>query len=739
MLFASQTAGAEMKGRLFSFRFYPQPTGDPGHDRHARTLQFACLLLAILIGIVAALDFVTLDLNALPVLGIAMVGLVAALIMNRGGAWKSAGWTAFLAMLLAAVLLVLRAHDGFRSLAMLLFPALLLISVMLLDRIFYIATAGVVLVTVTVLGFAEMQGLTRAIPGVRSPTNYQSIFYVDLILLVFAMIGSRFAGNTQANVSDLRTFISRLSATNLELTESARALRESEAALRESERLLKNAERIAHIGHWQWDLQTNRVSGSEEMYQVFGKPLDYEPSYGGFLEDLMPPDRERMQELVKDSLARKVGHSMEYQITVPDAGLRTISCTWEVLLDGEGAPARIFGTCQDITDSRRAQEEFFSRQKLESVGTLASGIAHDFNNLLGGVLGNAELALRELASGSVPEDELKIIRDVAIRGSEIVRELMIYAGKDSEVRELVDLSQIVKEMLELLKVSVSKRAKLETDFGEGLPPVWANAAQIRQIVMNLVTNASEALGERDGVIRVTTSCVEGDPDSSAGASDPLEHGGHLQLEVSDTGCGIPHEIRANVFDPFFTTKSAGHGLGLAVVSGIVRGLGGMIRVTSEPGRGTKFQILLPSAKTESGSRGNTIPSSDLLERSEHVSVLVVEDEDILRQAVTKMLRKAAFAVFEAADGSSGIEILRAESGNIDVILLDMTIPGASSQEVLAQAAKARPETRVILTSAYSQEMITQGMDAQQVVCFIRKPFRMADLVEAIRNAVSLPV
>jgi PAS domain S-box-containing protein len=680
-------------------------------------------------------DVIEGDLSALPILGSAIVSLIAAFIINWQGMWKWAAWTAFLAVVLTAVLLVLQARDGFRSLAMLLFPGLLLISAMLLDRVFYIATAGSVLITVAALGVAEIHGLTRAIPGVRSATNYESVVYVDLILLIFAAIGGRFVRDAESNVSDLRTLISRLSATNLELTESARALRESEAALRVSERQLKNAERIAHMGHWQWELQSNRVSGSDEMYRIFGKPLDYVPSYGGFMDDLMPPYRERMQELIEDSLATKVGHSIEYQVRGADGDLRTISCIWEVLVDDGGTPLRIFGTCQDITESRRAQEESFSRQKLETVGTLATGIAHDFNNLLGGVLGQAELALNELAAGSAPEKELKAIREVAVRGSEIVRELMIYAGKDSEVREPVDLRQIVKEMLELLKISVSKHASLETDFSEDLPAVWANAAQIRQVVMNVVANASEAIGERDGVVRVTTRSVKVDLDSSAAISDHLADGDYLQLEVSDTGCGMSEQTRARAFDPFFTTKSAGHGLGLAVVSAIVRGLGGAIRVTSEPGKGTTFQILLPRAKAGSGGSSGAMPSSDLAAGPQHAAVLVVEDEDILREAVVKMLRKKGFEVFEAANGTSAIDLLRAKIGNIDLILLDMTIPGASSREVVAEAAKLHPSTRVVLTSAYSQDMITRMMDAPQIASFIRKPFRIGDLVQTLQSAL----
>jgi nitrogen-specific signal transduction histidine kinase len=404
-----------------------------------------------------------------------------------------------------------------------------------------------------------------------------------------------------------------------------------------------------------------------------------------------------------------------------------------VSLDEEGLPTRLFGACQDITDSRRAQQDDFARKKLESVGTLAGGIAHDFNNLLGGVLAQAELALAERASGSYPEDELTAIRNVAIRGSEIVRQLMMYAGKESEVLGLVDVSRVVVEMLELLKVSSSKRATLVTDLGQGLPAIRASAAQIRQIVMNLVTNASDAIGDRDGAIRVTTGLVT--PGQAATITKGLAEGDYLQLEVSDTGCGMSQEMQAKVFDPFFTTKAAGHGLGLAVVHGIVRGLRGAIHLASEPGKGTTFQVLLPCVESTavvasdqmSGAAGEPVhPSPEFI-------VLVVEDEDPLRQAVVRMLRMTGFAVLEAADGAAAIDLLRANQGKIDLILLDVTIPGASSHEVIAEAAQTRRNIRVILTSAYSREMLTPPMSISQIHGFIRKPYQLGDLVQTLRN------
>jgi two-component system cell cycle sensor histidine kinase/response regulator CckA len=397
----------------------------------------------------------------------------------------------------------------------------------------------------------------------------------------------------------------------------------------------------------------------------------------------------------------------------------------------------------DVTDARRSQEESFTRQKLESVGTLARGIAHDFNNLLGGVLAQAELGLSEWSAGSSPQEELNTIRNAAIRGSEIVRQLMIYAGKESGVAGPVDVTEIVKEMIELLRVSVSKHARLETNLGQALPAVWANAAQVQQIVMNLITNASEAVGDRDGVIRLTTRHLKVSRNSSESIWDRLPEADYLQLEITDTGCGMSPEIRAKVFDPFFTTKASGHGLGLSVVDGIVRDFGGAIHVSSEPGQGATFRVMLPCAKTAANAAaiaagkvaGANIPALVRTTCTEQSTVLVVEDEDTLRHGVVRALRREGFLVLEASNGSAAIDLLRAHDAKLDVMLLDITLPGASCDEILAASAQTRPDIKVVLTSAYGEEVVAPLRPVSQVSAFIRKPFKLADLVQTLRSAL----
>jgi PAS domain S-box-containing protein len=414
-----------------------------------------------------------------------------------------------------------------------------------------------------------------------------------------------------------------------------------------------------------------------------------------------------------------------------------INLTASIILGADGELLHGLAMVEDITEMKRNQEEAFFRQKLESLGTLAGGIAHDFNNILGAVQAQAELAQAEADAGSSCRQELKAIGEVAMRGSEIVRQLMIYAGTESGAVELVDLSKTVDEMLALLKVSVTKHALITADLDPDLPAILASASQVRQIVMNLITNASDAIGDRDGVIRVSTKHVTLSGEWAAIPSRPLPNGHYVQLEVSDTGRGMSPETQANVFDPFFTTKSAGRGLGLAVVQGIVRSLGGSIHLASELDKGTTFQMLLPCVEAAVVANGRVMPGvGEPAAPTRHCAVLVVEDEGNLRQPVVKMLSKNGFEVFEAADGTSAIDLLRAHGTRIDAVLLDMTLPGASSREIIAEAANAKPDIRVILTSAYSREIIEGSMSAPQIRSFIRKPFQFGDLLEALRSSLS---
>jgi PAS domain S-box-containing protein len=398
-----------------------------------------------------------------------------------------------------------------------------------------------------------------------------------------------------------------------------------------------------------------------------------------------------------------------------------------------GRIQRIVGACIDTTEFKRTQEAALARQKLESLGVLAAGIAHDFNNLLGRLLAETEMAETELAEGSSPVQELQIVKSVAIRAGEMVRELMIYSGQDDAILDSLDLSRLVAEMLELLKISISKHATLFVDLPQILPAVRANAVQIRQVVMNLITNASEALGDQEGVISVTISVVGSCLGSFSYSQADFSQGGYLRLEVRDTGCGMSEEVQSRIFDPFFTTKFAGRGLGLAAVQGVIRSHGGTIGVVSAPGQGSRFEILLPYI-SQPGGATRAVPTSVAELGSVAGVVLVVEDETILRRAVSKMLRKEGFLVVEAGDGKIGVNLFRANEPDIDVVLLDVTLPRMSGREVLEELRRIRPDVKVILTTAYGQDEAFSSVGGPHPWGYVRKPYQLSELTKLLQRA-----
>jgi PAS domain S-box-containing protein len=522
----------------------------------------------------------------------------------------------------------------------------------------------------------------------------------------------------------------RVMGINLDITDRKLAA----AALRETEARFRNMADTAPVMIW--------MAGPDKRGTFFNKCcLDFtgntiEEKLGdGWAENLHPEDREQFLQIYSSSIDARQEFRSVFRLKRADGEYRWVLCTGVPRLEPGGVFAGYIGSCIDITDVKRAQEEALARQKLESLGVLANGIAHDFNNLLGAILASTELALTVHAEGLPIEDLLLRIKTASIRGAEVVRLLMTYGGNENPAFEPVDISALVAELLGLLRVSISKHATIEVELDTALPAVLANAAQIRQTVMNLVVNASEAIGERDGKIRVSTSRVNVDPDSPLASTSNLAAGDYVRLVISDTGSGMTPEVQARIFDPFFTTKQAGRGLGLAAVQGIIRKHGGALRVASISGHGSHFEILLP-ATGDTAWEGKEIPTSRPAYASGRPlgTVLVVEDETILRTAVSKMLRKEGFSVIEAGDGNTGANLFRDNESSVDVVLLDVTIPGISGPEIVEELRRIRPDVKIVLTSAFSQDRSLLLTGGQQQWGYIRKPYQFSELTRLLQKA-----
>ena len=457
----------------------------------------------------------------------------------------------------------------------------------------------------------------------------------------------------------------------------------------------------------------------------------------GWAEGVHPDDLASCMDTYSSSFDARGSFQMEYRLRRSDGEYRWVLDNGVPRFDPGGLFSGYIGSCIDITDLKRSQEVALTRQKMESLGVLAAGIAHDFNNLLGGILASAEAALADRGDGSVVDDELRRIRTASMRGGEIVRQLMIYGGSENPAFEPVDVSLLVGELMELLKASVSKNAVLKADLGKNLPAVLGSPAQIRQVVMNLVINASEALGDVQGEIAITVTVTPAGIGSGDDCNRAARHarGRHICLAVTDTGTGMTPEVQARIFDPFFTTKSAGRGLGLAVIGRIVGSHGGTVNVVSEFGRGSRLEILLPcigapAAKPGAGQAVETAGKS--MSRCE--TILLVEDEDALRGAVARMLRRKGFSVIEAGDGVSGVDLFRARAEGIAVVLLDLTLAGKPGQEVLAELRRIRPGVPVILTTAYSREMALATVGGPQSWLYLRKPYPFSELEALLGDA-----
>ena len=504
----------------------------------------------------------------------------------------------------------------------------------------------------------------------------------------------------------------------------------TEAAQRESEEQFRNIADSSPVMMWVTGPDKGCTFVNKGWLAFTGHTLEQELG-NGWQANVHPDDLQDCLATYTAAFEARRNVQLEYRKRRADGEYRWVLGIGMPRFGPDGEFAGYIGNCNDITDLKHSWVEDAARQKLESVGRLAGGIAHDFNNLLGGVLAQADLALTELAAGANPQEQLNNIRGVAIRGAGIVRQLLIYSGQESAVSVPVDVSSLIEDMLDLLKVVVSKHAAVTTDLAHGLPAVDANPAQLRQVVLNIVTNASEAIGERDGLIHIRTV-------DAATAAAALRNGADrcVELQISDTGCGIDADAQPKIFDPFFTTKAAGHGLGLAVVQRIVQGLGGSIQLDAEPGRNTTFRILLPATDHVAlpEREASAPPASVQLGRP--AVVLLVEDEAVLRLAVARVLRKNGFGVIEAADGTQALALVREHKDEIGVILLDITLPGASSRDVLAEVRRVRPDAPVIVTSAYGQNKVDDTFPDMEIDSFLRKPYHIAELVSLLRSLLS---
>jgi two-component system cell cycle sensor histidine kinase/response regulator CckA len=434
---------------------------------------------------------------------------------------------------------------------------------------------------------------------------------------------------------------------------------------------------------------------------------------------------------------------LEYRLLHRDGTTRYVWERGHAVYGDDGRPRFIEGLVVDATDRKAAEtrarefdRQLLETQKLESLGVLAGGIAHDFNNILTAVLGNAALAKLQLPANAPVKPHLDQIETAARRAADLCAQMLAYAGRGTLAPSRVDLSALVRDTAALLEVSIGKGTRLHLHLPVQLPAVQADATQLRQIVMNLVINAAEAIGDRAGAITVSTFTQTVTPaDLHRAVQHPELPGGvYVGLEVRDNGSGIPPETIARMFEPFFTTKFSGRGLGLSAVLGIVRSHRGALFVESEVGAGSRLRLLLPAAHGEVptglalGAAGQ--PASDALPQLQG-TILIVDDESAVREMGSMALRHAGLEVMEAADGFQALTLCRDHPEMIDLVLLDLTMPNLSGEETLRRLRMQGAKQKVILMSGYSANEATRRCQQLGAVAFVQKPFEIAALLKLI--------
>jgi nitrogen-specific signal transduction histidine kinase/ActR/RegA family two-component response regulator len=384
---------------------------------------------------------------------------------------------------------------------------------------------------------------------------------------------------------------------------------------------------------------------------------------------------------------------------------------------------------EDTTERKKLEEQLRQAQKMEAIGTLAGGIAHDFNNILTGIMGFASVVHSTLPAGSLLRSDVETIIHSARRGSELTRQLLTFARRDRVKVHPLSLNDIVSEVIGLLEHTIDKAIAIGPHLDENLAIVEGNTGQLHQVLLNLCLNARDAMPQ-GGRLIIETRNVTLSEEKARAALD-LEAGQYVLLGVTDTGIGMGAETQRHLFEPFFTTKGEGRGLGLAMVYSIVRRHGGAIHVYSEPGQGSTFKVYLPAA---SRSAEDTVPEEvEVVGGSE--SVLVVDDEEIVRQLLRRILERGGYTVLLATDGIEAEELYAERSTEIDLVVLDIIMPQASGWETYERLRENNPEVKVLLSSGHSENGLAQDILAAGARGFLQKPYDLHAVLRKVREVL----
>jgi len=517
----------------------------------------------------------------------------------------------------------------------------------------------------------------------------------------------------------------------------------AEDALKLNEALLRTTQRLTRSGGWEWNVDQRTMFWTEETYRLH----DFDPgefTYGSpdlatrSLECYLPAYRPFVKAAFERCAAEGVPYDLEC-VFVSAKRRRMWVRTFAEPVWENGRVTRVIGMIIDITDRKAAEQRSLEKQRRDTIGTLSGGIAHDYNNLLGIMMGNSSLALEELHDAHPARGFVKKSMIAMERAAELTRQILAYAGKGKYRSQLVDLAGEVRKHVALLKISLAKNVKLALHLPASPLFVNGDPSQIEQVIMNLLINGGEAIGEQQGEVSITLSEITlGNGELAAYAMIPnttLSEGRYVLIEVHDTGAGMDPAIIGKIFDPFFTTKFTGRGMGLSAVLGIVQGHKGGITVDSGSEEGTTFRIVLPAAGTL--APGSEPPSGGTRHQSPAAStVLVIDDEQDVAAMAQDILTAGKYATLVALDPVKGIEVFREHRSEILLVFLDLTMPEMPGKDVVEALRAIDPDVKILITSGYSEEEVVKKIGDAKVSAFIQKPYRMKSLLSIVETVLS---
>lgn len=523
----------------------------------------------------------------------------------------------------------------------------------------------------------------------------------------------------------------KIKSTSIQTQELEKIIFERTMQLSDEKQKLTQAQEIAHIGSYEWEVEPDKTTWSDELYNITGHtPVEFIPSYKNYTDHIHPDDRDKFTQLTKRVFRDKQKYHAEYRIVRPDNGIRHVYEQGDVKLDRHGKLYALFGVVHDITERKTSENEYLRLQrelnqahKMEALGQLTGGIAHDFNNILAIISGFTNLSLEKYKNEIDPKllQYLDNIAQATTRATDLVSKMMVFSRDDKGINEPLCFATLIEEDIKLLSSVMPSSIDIEYKFDDGLPEVIMDKTQLHQVIMNLAINAKDAM-DGIGKLRINLSSIH-ITDKECNACHRRIQGDWLMLSISDTGCGIDEDTVDRIFEPFYTTKIVGQGtgMGLSVLNAIVEGHGGHILVETKPGSGTTFKLFFPPAQATTKDRPDEISKAvNNQYKGQGQKILIVDDEQALTDFLSEILESHGYECTTSNQSTEALSLVEKNPGHFDLLITDQTMPQLLGTDLVEKIREVRPDLPVILTTGYS-DSISREQAEERGINYLDKP------------------